>query len=312
MGMRFAVSVLTALATGACSTFPPERSDVVPASVLIDNLKAQLANIGANQAVGKGGVCSNGDKKATIVAIPTSATVSLKAVTTLATSGSGSGTFPVLSIPVGPSFTYTTTRATTQVVTFDFNIVHSTKTEADLVGEVKTLRSRIEANAATLKDLNGTLTGAQNDFLAQQIKSDSAAIAADEVQLLAAHMSKDYKIPSLLNEEVTASSAPNSGSQVPAPLVSRTEPLKKDMTIAEAISAAAQELLKVNHDLRPCLKPQTVKVELDFDLQRKKDGSLSITVVIWKFGTERVLTSQQYHSMVVTFDLTQGSSLLVY
>ena len=68
---------------------------------------------------------------------------------------------------------------------------------------------------------------------------------------------------------------------------------------------------RINHNLRPCLKPQTVKVEVDFDVQKKKDGSIVLTVVIWKFGTERVATSENFHSIVVTFDMTQGSSTLV-
>ncbi len=310
MSVRLAAFALGALATSACATFPPEHSDVVRASDLIDNMKAQLAKVSVKPVVGPGGVCSNTDKQVAIVAIPTSATVSLKGVTTLATSGSGSGTFPVFSIPVGPSFTYTNTRATTQVVTFELNIVHDPKTEADLTNEVKTLRSRIEASTATLKDLDKRLAPEQIDFLNKQIKTDMATVAADEAALLTMHMSKNYVDASVLNEDFTSSAAPTAAPAVPSALVLRTEPVKKDMTIAEAVSAAAEELLKVDHNLRPCLKPQTVKVEIDFDVQRKKDGSLSITVVIWKFGTERIATSEQYHSIVVTFDLTQGSPIL--
>jgi hypothetical protein len=33
-------------------------------------------------------------------------------------------------------------------------------------------------------------------------------------------------------------------------------------------------------------------------------------VVVWKFGTERIASSERYHSIVVTFDLTQGSPIL--
>jgi hypothetical protein len=310
MSIRFAIFALGALAASACATFPPERADVVRASDLIDNVKAQLAKVSINPVVGPGGVCSNTDKQVAIVAIPTAATVSLKAVTTVATSGSGGGTFPVLSIPVGPSFTYTNTRATTQIVTFELNIVHDPKTEADLTNEVKTLRTKIDANTATLKDLDKRLTQKQIDFLDKQIKTDTAIVAADEATILTMHMSKDYVDASILNEDFGSSPAATAAPSVPSALVSRTEPVKKDMTIAEAVSAAAEELLKVNHNLKPCLKPQTVKVEIDFDVQKKKDGSLSITVVVWKFGTERIATSEQYHSIVVTFDLTQGSPIL--
>jgi len=296
----------------ACASFPPASSEVVTASAVIDTLKTQLAAAGvtAHPTIGPGGLCGTADKKVVVIATPVRATVSLKTVATTATSGSVGATIPVLSQSLGPSFAYTETRAVTQVLTFDLNIVHTSKTEADLTDEVKTLHTRIDADNAELKDLAGPkkISEDQIEFLKTQIASDTAMILQDEAALVRLHTAPGYGEVSTLDTDIGASA---DASAAPQSLVPHTETVKTDLSIAAAITAAIQELLNVNHNLRPCLKPQTVKVEVDFDVQKKKDGSIVLTVVIWKFGTERVATSENFHSIVVTFDMTQGSSTLV-
>jgi hypothetical protein len=78
--------------------------------------------------------------------------------------------------------------------------------------------------------------------------------------------------------------------------------------MADAILAARDELLAVDHMRRPCLLPSKVKVEIDFQVQKKLDvkGDVAFLVFLDVAG-ESVRQREAANSIVVTFDLT-GSS----
>jgi hypothetical protein len=78
--------------------------------------------------------------------------------------------------------------------------------------------------------------------------------------------------------------------------------------IADAILAARDELLAIDHMRRPCLLPSKVKVEIDFQVQKKLDvkGDVAFLVFLDVAG-ESVRQREAANSIVVTFDLT-GSS----
>jgi hypothetical protein len=82
--------------------------------------------------------------------------------------------------------------------------------------------------------------------------------------------------------------------------------------IAAAILAARDEILAVDHARRPCLLPTKVKVEIDFQVQKKLDvkGDVGFLVFI-DVGGESVTQRETANSMTVTFSLA-GSSVGIY
>jgi hypothetical protein len=304
-----AITIACVMFLQGCATGPSKTSkeiDVVSASDVIDLLKAEMAkvHISPQKVTGDNFVCGNASHQVIVAAVPTSATVALKAVTTVANSATGGVTIPVLSVQVGPAYTYTDTRAVTQIVTYDFNIAHTPLTESDLTDDIKTLRGKLEVTTNALSDAQSgfRLGTTQKEFLAEQIKNFRSAIYSDEEALVLLQQRAGNSSPTPLYEK-----EPMAAKDV-KPIAVRAATIKSDDTLSNAIETAAGELVKVNHTMLPCLKPQDFKVEFDFDVQRKKDGVLTLTVVIWKAGVERAKTSEAFHSILVTFDTTQGSS----
>jgi hypothetical protein len=174
--------------------------------------------------------------------------------------------------------------------------------EAQLLADAKATKAEIDTYNAELADAAAgilVLSQDQKNFLKSQITADNSKLGDTEKQLVAAQQQR-------VNSGA-GSSLLDAHFSIATPVTSHTEKLKQDVSIAEAISAASKELLDVDHNALPCLKPQDVKVEIDFDVQKKSDGSISLSVVFLKFGAENVYTNENFHSMLVTFDLTQSS-----
>ena len=92
----------------------------------------------------------------------------------------------------------------------------------------------------------------------------------------------------------------------------KPEPGKNEAhPIADAILAARDELLNVNHNAKPCLLPTKVKVEIDFQVQKKLDAKADVAFIVFlDSGGESVTQRESAHSMTVTFDLA-GSSVAI-
>jgi hypothetical protein len=85
----------------------------------------------------------------------------------------------------------------------------------------------------------------------------------------------------------------------------------KPHPIADAILAARDELLAVDHMRRPCLLPSKIKVEIDFQVQKKLDVKSDVAFLVFlDVAAESVRQREAANSMVVTFDLTGSSQSL--
>jgi hypothetical protein len=79
--------------------------------------------------------------------------------------------------------------------------------------------------------------------------------------------------------------------------------------IADAILAARDQILAIDHARKPCLLPTKVKVQIDFQVQQKTDvkGDIGFLTFL-DVGSEIIRQKEAAHSMIVTFTL-KGSSV---
>jgi hypothetical protein len=82
--------------------------------------------------------------------------------------------------------------------------------------------------------------------------------------------------------------------------------------IADAILAARDQILAIDHARRPCLLPTKVKVEIDFQVQRKLDVKGDVGFLVFAdVGGESITQRETANSMTVTYSLA-GSSVGLY
>jgi hypothetical protein len=82
--------------------------------------------------------------------------------------------------------------------------------------------------------------------------------------------------------------------------------------IATAILAARDQILAIDHARRPCLLPTAVKVEIDFQVQKKLDVKGDVGFLVFAdLGGESITQRETANSMTVTFSL-EGSSVGLY
>jgi hypothetical protein len=307
-------AALAAPLAGCCT---PTEVDSVAASQVIDLLKQQLTEAQgfATSVTIPKGACGNGDE-VVVSAIPASATVSLKTAITDSKAGSATLTVPVNLAPTA-GFTFTDTDTTTQVVTFDMNVANGSP--AALAADLKALKDEIKSYNDELADADTIgLTAKQITGLKDKVEVEKAKAIAVENALVQAQLT--FRGPSSSDlsasahfgglEKLLNNNMPTQASPPVTPKVISVK-VPSDVSMSAAIAAAGNELLKVDHTLRPCLKPQDIKVEFDFDVQKKGDLPVSINVLLLKVGYERTHTDERFHSIVVTYDLTQGSSAAV-
>jgi hypothetical protein len=78
--------------------------------------------------------------------------------------------------------------------------------------------------------------------------------------------------------------------------------------IAEALFAARDQFLAIDHARKPCLLPTKVKVQIDFQVQQKSDIKSDVGFLVFAdVGGERISQRETANSLIVTFSL-KGSS----
>lgn len=81
--------------------------------------------------------------------------------------------------------------------------------------------------------------------------------------------------------------------------------------IAEAILAARDELLKIDHGRQPCLIPKSLKVEVQFQVQVKVDGKVDVGFLqLIDVGGEAIRQHENANTMSVIFDLKGSTDAL--
>lgn len=81
--------------------------------------------------------------------------------------------------------------------------------------------------------------------------------------------------------------------------------------IAEAIFAARDQILAIDHGRKPCLLPTKVKVEIDFQVQQKTDIKGDVAFLVFAdIGGEHIKQRESANSLIVTFTLSGSSATL--
>ena len=82
--------------------------------------------------------------------------------------------------------------------------------------------------------------------------------------------------------------------------------------IADAITSAVDQLLLVDHSHQPCIDPTFVTVQIDFQVQSKKEGKTDLGfLTLIDVQGDRISQNELAQSLVVTFNLT-GSTTVNY
>jgi hypothetical protein len=81
--------------------------------------------------------------------------------------------------------------------------------------------------------------------------------------------------------------------------------------IAEAIFAARDQILAIDHGRKPCLLPTKVKVEIDFQVQQKTDIKGDVAFLVFAdIGGEHIKQRESANSLIVAFSLSGSSATL--
>lgn len=80
--------------------------------------------------------------------------------------------------------------------------------------------------------------------------------------------------------------------------------------IADALVALRDQLLATNHD-PPCIKPTQLKAEISFEVVKKVEGGVEVTLFeIVSLGTKAGYSNDRVQTLEVVFDLTDSSLML--
>jgi hypothetical protein len=160
--------------------------------------------------------------------------------------------------------------------------------------------------------LGGSFTYTHTDIKTQQ--STYSLLHVDEPDLLSA-------IPTD-SSQTNKPFVPASGGYIPIYKVGSPTPITTlggtapegvppHHQIADAILAARDQILAVDHARKPCVLPKQIKVEIDFQIQEKTDSKGDVGFLTFlDFGSETVRQREFAQSMIVTFSLVGSSEAL--
>ena len=285
--MRIAIVVAAFLVLTGCSTMKPETT---PVSEVLNHLKTELELFKDTKAntQAQGDLCKGPDGYPVVNIIPTTATLTLKTTTTTSSSANLGVAIPVTSVvTVTPGLASSYSSVHTQQLTLDLKVDHE-KTVSEERSEIELLKKQIDDDGKAADAIQKT-----DPKLAAEIRKG--------IQKKSAAMLKAYT--DLVKKEVAGS--PSLG----------TKPYSKeafqDHPLADTLWNLREELLRINHNQAPCLKPGQLKSQIDFQVVKKVDGNVKITFYIVSVGGGVATTDDRTQSMVVSFDMGGSSSQLL-
>jgi hypothetical protein len=164
--------------------------------------------------------------------------------------------------------------------------------------------------------IDAVLIGVSGSFARSTIRTQQVTYTLTNVQSPAISLPRIEEVPNIpftpaddgglrIRHETLSAGTTDAGA------VRVTEEGPKPHPIADAILAARDELLAVDHTRRPCLLPSKVKVEIDFQVQKKLDVKGDVAFLVFlDIAGESVRQREAANSIVVTFDLTGSSQSL--
>jgi hypothetical protein len=278
----------SALAVTACAHLGSTKIDYVPASDVVNAVKAELSDVLAQPQYSvevKPGACGRANR-VYVQLSNASVDISLKTIKTDTNSPVASlAGGVILSVLVSGSQTWTNTHIKTQQTTYSFKLEPPPLTQEG----ARALRDEVVNKVAT------------------DIESVPKPKIIDEKP-----PTVSYPAPFVQGEPGVSQSSPPASNEVVIKEGDANTLLPENLGIANAFKAAVAQILMVDHESRPCLVPTSVKVEVDFQISRKNDSRLGVGPGIGQFqvmsvGTEHLRQSDYTNSLVATFQ-TAGSA----
>lgn len=280
--MRISTFALVAIYTSVSGCCPHGVQTTLPKAAttrtILDMLKDELALFASTTPpAAPTGRCIAKGSSGKLRIFSQTATLTLKLVGTDVDSPSGGVAIPIGSIlTVDAGYTRTYTRVSTQQLTLDLNIDHSKS--------IKEIRADMEA-------------------LEKEIESDKKFATDNNIQISEVTKINQAKLSVLKDEFGSLIAAEANKPSTLVPFTHKPEDLSGH-PLARALYSVERELLGINHDKSPCLTPNTLKIEIDFQVTKKDDATGKLDFVVVSVGAEHAHTDDLTQSLVVTFQLT--------
>ncbi|CAD6516468.1 trypco2 family protein [Paraburkholderia metrosideri] len=307
--MKAALYAVVPIVLGACCSTrepvsPPASVDM---SVVIDRVKMELNRFQHSpvSATGvHGGVCTGIDNGPVIYIVATQAELTLKAVSTNTVEGSVGAKIPAGKIvTVSPGFSGSYKTVGTHTLTLNLDIQHTPSASE--------IQSNIDAATKEIDSYKKAQTAITN--------VDSSA-AGRFGRLISQRMTE--RTNSYIALAVAAPDSPRGPStvaDVPAP--ENQKAVNRDISalpttlaaypLAATLWTLREQLLHVDHGLTPCLKPEKLEAEIDFEVQKDAQGKLGIDVLIVSVSASRERNDDATQHLKVTFDMSGSTELLL-
>jgi hypothetical protein len=296
------------LLLGACCTpkeapFPPDSVDM---SAVIDRVKLELNRFQYTVSSMKGvhgGVCTGG-ADAMVVIIPTLAELTLKAVSTNTIGGSASAKIPAGHIvTVNPDFSGSYKTVGTHQITLNLDVQHD-PSAAEIQTNIDAATKEIDAYRKAQIAIGGRDSGSNARFAAL-IEERTAEINENYKKL--ARVAPDHP---RLSGNVPSAKAPDTLRAVDRDLATVPKALK-GYPLATTLWTLREQLLNVDHKLTPCVKPEKVVAEINFEVQKDSKAELGVDIVIVSVGASYEHNDDTTQHLAVTFDMSGSTQLLI-
>jgi hypothetical protein len=309
--MKAAKALAGVLLLAGCSTgksvFAP-NPDTEDVSVILNYVRGELRAFqdSKQETVAGPSICmATGAPK--VVIVPANATVGLNVVATNSISGDVGAKIPVGTIlKIDPKFSASYQDIGTQKLSLDLDIRHA-KTAAEYQADADAASKKIEAyNKAkrALTDQGDRMVADKYAAAIEMQKKNLQQIYREEAATLNEATDAADLAPADAASAPNAASASGSSNKLP-PL--KVPPDLVAHKLAAALWLVREGLLRMDHNVQPCVKPHQLKVEIDFEVVTDKSGGVGFDVYIVSLdaSVEHKLSTVQ--TLSVTFDMT-GSS----
>ncbi|ABO59774.1 hypothetical protein LA345_40460 (plasmid) [Burkholderia vietnamiensis] len=301
-------SIVAPLLLGACCTpkeapFPPDSVDM---SAVIDRVKLELNRFQYTASSMKGvhgGPCTGG-ANAIVVIVPTQAELMLKAVSTNTIGGSAGAKIPAGHIvTVNPDFSGSYKTVGTHQITLNLDVQHDPNA-AEIQTTIDAATKEIDAYRKAQKAIGGK-------------DSISNARFAALIDNRTAEINENYKKLAL-----SAPDHPRESGNVPSvkapdtlPAVDRNLPTTpkalNGYPLATTLWTLREQLLHVDHTLTPCVKPEKLVAEINFEVQKDSKAELGVDILIVSVGASYEHNDDTTQHLAVTFDMSGSTQLLI-
>ncbi|CAJ5657641.1 Uncharacterised protein [Burkholderia pseudomallei] len=294
LAVLFGMNVLA----GCCTTTPPSQPpDTTNVSLVINKLKKELQRFEstgpAAHPVTK--LACTVDGAAIVSIVPTSAQLVLKVVASNTLSGNVGAKIPAGSIlTVSPKVTGTYQTIGTQSLTMGLDIAHDDKTAAGAQADVDAALRKIEAYKNAQKEL-----GSSDPMLARRYKD---ATAVETENLHAAYQALAKTFPRHARVEPATVDTLTVSDQTPKP-----PQALEGHSLASTLWVLREELLNVDHNQKPCIKPHQLTVDINFEVVKDAKSELGLDIYIVSLGASAESKTDTTQNLSVVFDMA-GSS----